>query len=233
MWILDEAIDNRTENWKTARHFVPLLWNGDARTALVQRLGEPEGTTGSNVKLELFWKGVRDYRAKTRENKEDLVPKCEKAYKKRFGKLRGDILEFIRKSGYEGNRGSFRGLNTFNYDVSEPEKLYNNLENTEIDIVLETPNSLFIGEAKGEMGLGTGGKNVLVHQLVRQYVTARILLDVMGKEKEVVPFLVVPDADEAKKTGQVRFMMEHKEKWLKKENVLTWGYIESLQPSTS
>ena len=232
MWILDEAIKNRTENWKTARHFVPLLWNGDARAALVQRLGEPGGTTGSHVKLELFWKGVRDYRAMTGEKRNTLVPKCEKAYKKQFGKLRADIREFIRKSGYEGNRGSFRKLDSLNYNVSEPEKLYNNLENTEIDIVLETPNSLFIGEAKGEMGLGTGGKNVLVHQLVRQYVTARILLDVMGKEKEVIPFLVVPNADEARKTGQVRFMMKHEEEWLKEKNVLTWCDIRALQPRT-
>ena len=69
----------------------------------------------------------------------------------------------------------------------------------------------------------------MVHQLIRQYVMARILIRVMGSEKGVVPFLVVADADHTKRTGQVRFMAEQV-KWLKPKNVLTWGDIRRLQP---
>ena len=117
-----------------------------------------------------------------------------------------------------------------NYDLKKQpgeKRLYDNLFNTEIDIVLETPNSLFIGEAKREAGLGTNGEYVLVHQLIRQFVMASILVHVMGSEKEVVPFLVVADADYTRKTGQVQFMIC--QELLKKENVLTWGYIDRLR----
>ena len=66
-------------------------------------------------------------------------------------------------------------------------KLYNNLRETEIDVVLETPKYLFIGEAKGETDLRGNGYRVLVHQLIRQYVMARILVDRLESGKEVVP----------------------------------------------
>ena len=67
-----------------------------------------------------------------------------------------------------------------NYDVSTKDRmanLGNNLVNTEIDIVLQSPNHLFIGEAKHEMTFGANGRLVLVHQLIRQYVMAKILMD--------------------------------------------------------
>ena len=69
-----------------------------------------------------------------------------------------------------------------------------------IDIVLETTNRLFIGEAKLESALGSDSDHVLVHQLIRQYVMAHILLDVLVNRavydsREVVPFVVVEDAD--------------------------------------
>ena len=97
--------------------------------------------------------------------------------------------------------------------------------------MLETPGHLFIGEAKGEAGLGANGDYVLVRQLIRQYVMARILLKLKECDKEVVPFLVVQDDRRGSvlNTGQVRFMAKCK-KWLKKGNVLTWGDIRSLQP---
>ena len=61
MKILGKAIENRTENWTTARHFASLLQNSYARAELAWKLGEPRDTSGSEVKLELFWKGMRDY----------------------------------------------------------------------------------------------------------------------------------------------------------------------------
>ena len=70
----------------------------------------------------------------------------------------------------------------------------------------------------------------MVHQLIRQYVTAKILLRVMGTEKNVIPFLVVDDdkRESVLNTGQVRFMIQNN--WLKAENVLTWDYFKRLHP---
>ena len=46
----------------------------------------------------------------------------------------------------------------------------NSLLGTEVDVVLETPKHLFIGEVKHESTFEADGKLVLVHQLMRQYV---------------------------------------------------------------
>ena len=84
------------------------------------------------------------------------------------------------------NNRQFAKLQCFNYDPS-PEgakkKLFDNILNTEIDIVLETPTHLFIGEAKHEMGFGADANLVLVHQLIRQYVVATILLKLLDCNK--------------------------------------------------
>ena len=62
-------------------------------------------------------------------------------------------------------------------------RLVNNLKNTEVDIVLETHDRIFIGEAKCESDLGADSELVLVHQLIRQYVATRILIHLTGYEK--------------------------------------------------
>ena len=147
-----------------------------------------------------------------------------------FHNLRGRIEEFN-----DENPSRIR-MKAKNYDVSDSDReciLVQNFLNTEIDIVLETPNNLFVGEAKGEAALGATGKYVLVHQLIREYVTASILLDLVGKDKKVVPFLVVDEKRHSSvmRHGQVKFMIG--QGWLEKENVLTWGKIESLQPRYS
>ena len=221
------GINNRTENWKTARHFAPLLLNRYARTEVARKLGEDASTLRADVGLELFWKGLRDYVDKVGKS-DALRTKCAETYKKLFSPLRSDIEKF--NEGPPRNR--LRPLNDSNYDLSKEtgEKgLWANLYNTEIDIVLETPGHLFIGEAKEEAGLGTDGNYVLVHQLIRQYVTARILLRLKECDKEVVPFLVVEDGrrDRVLNTGQVGFMIDRK--WLRKKHVLTWGCIEGLR----
>lgn len=61
-------------------------------------------------------------------------------------------------------------------------------QNPEIYIVLETPNHLFIGKAKDEMDCHSDGKRILVHQLIRQYVIAHILLTLRKYEKELALF---------------------------------------------
>ncbi len=232
------GINNRTENWKTAYEFAPFFRDGNACAKLARTLDESDSPTGNEVKIELFWKGMRDYVDKEWKGKEGVLkPKCVKAYRteERFRNLRDKILKFKGN----GPKNPLQVPNPWNYEPTKldaetgqtpEEALFNNLRNTEIDVVLETPNRLFIGEAKGEAALGTNGDYVLVHQLVRQYVMATILLNVMRIKKGVVPFLVVEGDKLAGmlNTGQVQFMIS--QKWLKKENVLTWGDIRSLQP---
>ena len=55
------GIKNRTENWTTAKNFVPLFKDGALRKDFVVRLGEPKGTPPEDIRLELFWYGMRDY----------------------------------------------------------------------------------------------------------------------------------------------------------------------------
>ena len=231
------GINNRTENWKTARHFAPLLLDGCARVELARKLGEDPGTSRADVDLELFWKGMRDYVDKVgKSEKDDLNRKCAKAYleKDMFSSLRDDIMNFSKQPTDQDSRGGLLEPKEQNYAVSNPDSkkgLWDNLYNTEIDIVLETPSRLFIGEAKGEEALGARGRYVLVHQLIRQYVTANILLHVMEIRKKIVPFMVVDEDKRGRvlKQGQVRFMIDCKG-WLEEKNVLTWGDIRSLQP---
>lgn len=217
------GITNRTENWKTARHFVPLCKDGDALLALVQRLGEPEGLLPSEVGIELFWKGVRDYlhehNSGSEHDPEDWARRYECLFpnlsQRCFGRLHGrenyDRKQWTRPEAWE-------------------KKLFENLRNTEVDVVIETPNSLFIGEAKHKMGFGADRRLVLVHQLIRQYVTASVLADKLkceGQgERKIVPFVVVDDVKRSRRFEQVRFMC--RQGWLRKENVLGWKEVKDL-----
>ena len=107
-------------------------------------------------------------------------------------------------------------------------KLYDNLPNTEIDIVLETPEYLFIGEAKDESGFGADGNLILVHQLIRQYVMAKILANgCLKRNITVVPFIVGEDIEDLKRTAQVQFMKKHYN--LKHKNILSWNFINDLE----
>ncbi len=161
----------------------------------------------------------------------DLADNFAQSYVKSFCNLREEIKEF----------NGFRNLKDWNYDASKKypttasDKLSDNLCNTEIDIVLETPRRLFIGEAKGESDLGAGSQHVLVHQLIRQYVMAKTLIDLIpeARNKRVVPF-VVGDSDKLaslKNTIQVKFML--KQGWLKRTNILSWNDIERLGHPTA
>ena len=215
------GIENRTENWKTAKYIIPLSHNDDARVNLARMLGESEETRSEDVRIELFWKGMRDHfnmvGRKVRGDASDSHDLAE-FYDSLFPDLRQEI----------DTSNLFAQLKDGNYDVSGEdgvEKLRNNVCNTEIDIVIETPNTLFIGEAKGESRLGADGKLVLVHQLIRQYVTAKILIDFLGCDKEVIPFIVADDVAGVKRTHQVKFMI--RQGWLKEDNILSWDDIPS------
>lgn len=130
------GIENRTENWKTVQHFQEL--SDTAKICLAQKIGEPKDVPARDIKIELFWKGVRDYAyAHAAEVKPDRVAEI---YNNQFANLRQQICDFRE----------FNPLKGHNYMASREtqDALYRNLQNTEIDIVLETPGHLFIGEAK-------------------------------------------------------------------------------------
>ena len=218
------GIENRTENWKTAKYFSPLVKNEDARLRLVERLlGEPPGCSAGEIRIELFWRGMRDYLHKARKEEKD--PEAfARSYRDLFPDLRSRVEEFTKRASRR-----FRKLKDWNYDVSEPgwiENLGNNLVNTEIDIVVDSPRHLFIGEAKHAMSFHASSALVLTHQLIRQYVMARLLLDRLGCEKAVVPFVVGDDSDKMRKPNQVKFMIW--KGWLDERNVLEWDDISSL-----
>ncbi len=229
------GIRNRTENWKTAESFAPFFECDSARTRLANRLLQPleksHKVQPCTVKIELFWYGMRDYmKLRDFENMQELTPLClTERYNYRFRTLG----ERIR--GAEDLNLRFSNDQNYNPEI-QPESLHDNLRNTEIDIVLETPKYLFIGEAKHQSDLGTNGELVLVHQLIRQYVMAKILVDLCEpydcRKKEVIPFIVADKSKRMKSKHQVRFMRDH-ECWLHEKNILSWNCIDKIAESTS
>ena len=213
------GIENRTENWKTALHFSPLFGGNGVR--LIERLGESPKPRPDDVKLELFWKGMRDFLYQEGTKKESARDELVDIYTRLSPGLRRDVENF----------GDFQDLRAHNYDVSTDERtinIVNNFANTEIDVVLETPKYLFIGEAKHEVSFGANSDHVLVHQLIRQYVMATILIEFTGKNKKVIPFVICDKVDSTMNTTQVRFMINRG--WLKENNVLGW---DEVNPSAS
>ena len=230
------GITNRSENWKTAETFAPFFKDGGARTRLVSHLLQPFGEAnqarGSAIKIELFWYGMRDYIHQTAKDHRIDAEAIAASYEK--PDLFQGLRESIQSFRAEAFPYKFWPLQPGNYNVSKEnwQELYSNTQ-AEIDIVLETPNHLFIGEAKHEEdGFETYGSAVLVHQLVREYVIAKVLVDLLPGNRQVVPF-VVGDSDKLaslQNTVQVKFMM--RQGWLRKENVLSWDCIEKLAAST-
>ncbi len=214
------GIENRTENWKTAEYFAPFFTDQTARLRLADRLGASKSTPLSEVKIELFWKGMRDHLHQCQEkprNNQRFFPTFSELYVTLFP----DLRERISKFDPSGNK--LRLPKQLNY---EPEKavdvLGNNLVNTEIDVVLETPTHLLIGEAKHKARLGTDGDDVLVHQLIRQYVMAWMLVVLRDQNRKVVPFVVGGNAEQS----QVKFMIG--QKWMPEENVISWKDIKRI-----
>ena len=231
------GIDNRTENWKTAQTFAPFIGNDFAAKLLAERLleGRPLDPE-EEVSLELFWKGGRDYwhAAKKCDKLVEPSPKLLACtYNQRFPRLRKEIEEFQRDAPK-----AFRPLLLYNYKVDNVDGGYaktlaTNFRNTEFDIVLETSEYLLIGEAKDESSFDAKSKYVLVHQLIRQYVIAEILVHLVAeaknqRPKKVVPFVVAPRGKKLEslmETAQIRFMTGYPKgrPYLKKSNILSWG----------
>lgn len=211
------GITNRTENWKTARYFSPFFTNQSARTRLAERLLPSASSPPSEVKLELYWKGMRDYLHEHKKKDDGQV--FSDLYQRLFPDLRSKVC----------STDGLRCPDCKNYDSSTGDggELRNNLVNTEIDIVLESKTHLFIGEAKHESRFGADGNLVLVHQLIRQYVMARILVELQGADdKELVPFVVWDKPQRGQDPYQLKFMI--KQGWLDNRNILSWAEVKKL-----
>lgn len=221
------GVTNRTENWKTARHFAPLFGANSVRLArrlLAHDEGERVKLRPGDVRLELFWYGMRDHLHgrpdQVREQEEQLAD----SYLGQFGEVRQQVEKFVEA-------GKLKDLTENNYRASSDDqkrRLRNNLRNTEIDIALESPSHLFIGEAKHESDFSGNSEYILPHQLTRQYVMASILTHVSGRDRTVVPFVVGDSRADLLKQSQVQFMLAPERKWLREENVLEWSDIEAL-----
>lgn len=212
------GIDNRTENWRTAWALSPLVENHRARSSLVKRLVDPNEQCGESIEFELFWKGVRDYVHEHQDRSEAHAARFLALYRDRFPLLRQQV---------EGS-GVFQSLKAHNYLAEDEckEKLYNNLRNTEVDIVLQTATHLCIGEAKLTQRFGANSTHVLVHQLIRQYVMAKILVELTGCKRKIVPFVVGDCREGLMKDGQVQFMI--KAEYLHSRNVLSWSDLSKI-----
>ena len=220
-------IKNRTENWKTACRFFPLFRDKDARLRLAKRLGESGDTKPDQVHFEMFWYGMRDYLKVKRGPNKQYFPDLARRYENLFPDLRKKVEGFIDPRRFHLK------LKDHHYSPSGKEGatlLGNNLIYTEIDVVLETPSNLFIGEAKDESGFDAKSRYVLVHQLIREFVMANILVKQRVSEgcvpkKTVIPF-VVRNELKGREQAQVEFMV--KQDWLPKGNILGWEDIENL-----
>ncbi len=222
------GIENRTENWMAAHKFAPLFDNPKTCLDFANRLTGANEQDSGLARIELFWKGMRDF-LHSEEGKHITDSELSRIYGCLFPDLRCRVQEY---SNGEQSGDGFRSLQDVNYVVSTKEsktKLFNNLRNTEIDIVIETPDYLLIGEAKHETDFHANGSLVLVHQLIRQYVMVRILLRCLGRdEKRVVLFVVGDCAEKLKRKHQVKFMIQ--QRWLKKSNVIEWRDIGNFHP---
>lgn len=214
-------IQNRTENWCTASVLSPLIEQPSARTLLASHLVGSSEHCSDSVEFELFWKGMRDYVHEHRgykQNRGDYENRFLECFRRRFPSLRREVEDI----------GRFRSLKCHNYvaDENSKGKLYDNLCNTEVDIVLQTRQHLCIGEARSEAAFGGDSKHILVHQLIRQYVMATILVELTGGGKTVVPFVVGDCREDLMRKQQVKFMIECG--YLRESNVLSWTDLSEI-----
>ncbi|MBL7119223.1 MAG: hypothetical protein ISS53_00905 [Dehalococcoidia bacterium] len=195
-------------------------------------IGNAKGTQLSfhhdEVQLELYWKGFRDYCKAKGIKKTNTAFAEETAYRYQglFPHMRERIEEYNSRGRAERHKLNLFKPHNYVCNQESSRQLYNNLFNTEIDIVMSTPGYLLIGEAKHEETFGADSQHVLVHQLVRQYVMASILVNTIGDncrneaKKEIIPFVVCDCPSKTTKTAQVQFL--HYMKWLCLKNVIPW-----------
>ena len=217
------GIKNRTENWRTVSVLSPLVEKPGARISLASHLiGSRERLGEEKMIFELFWSGMRDYMDQCKHRRDSdkgyHVDQVFDYYRDCFHDLRQEIKCFHE----------FKDLKAHNYVAKDEckQQLYKNLYYTEVDVVLQTQNHLCIGEAKCGQTLRADSNHILVHQFIRQYVMARVLVELTGSKKRVVPFVVGDSRDKLMKTAQIKFMI--KMNYLSERNVLSWKKLSEI-----
>ena len=235
------GISNRTENWKTVQYYLRL--REDACGGLCGFAKDVIKAAGSgdvlikpdDVSVELFWKGFRDFVCDKSEGElRDIKKKAVGIYTEVFHGLRCEVKA---RTGIGVNGVKFRDLEDFNYEVkgeddtsskAVEDNFFNNLRNTEIDMVIHAKDDkechyLLIGEAKYTQTFNADSKLVLVHQLIRQYVTATVLVKLCKGEysnTKIIPFVLCDNMKSTKKSAQVQFMIENQ--YMSSEKVRGW-----------
>ena len=226
------GISNRTENWKTAETLAPLITyqkQNHLATLIIDKVETNHPPFGSNeVVMQFFWKGFRDHwnQRSSSSGKEAMINETAATYNRLFPHLRNEIIEY----NVQAPHNKQLRLNETNYIWSESntdskKSLFENLANTEIDVVIESPGFLLIGEVKDEQTFGAASKHILTHQLMRQYVMASILLDMRGKREDykLIPFVI---GNNAKATAQVACMRHLG--YLSEANIITWKELKGF-----
>ncbi|NLW91363.1 MAG: hypothetical protein GXY34_07155 [Syntrophomonadaceae bacterium] len=214
------GIRNRTENWKTAQTFLKLMYEGKLNSFL--GLLVKDIISEDEIKMELFWKGVRDYRYQEGISL-DFKERFTEAYIEHFGDLKSRLRDKTVKRVY--------GLTDKNYDTTyiNDSNFLTNIQNQEIDIVLETDHHFFIGEAKYEVNnFNYNSQCFLSHQLLRQYITTKILLHDKKINKEIIQFVVCDGSivENMKNNYQVRFLKKYYD--FDTERIVSWDAIAKL-----
>ena len=105
------GITNRTENWTTARYFAPFFEDEKARLRLAKKLGAPENTKAEDVRIELFWKGIRDWVHCNGGSMSLTKDFLECTYENGFGILHSDLTAYVQRAGYSQTLKEPQGWN--------------------------------------------------------------------------------------------------------------------------
>lgn len=223
------GIKNRTENWETAKTLGPLITYQKQNHLANLIIGANHSSFNSNeVVMQFFWKGFRDHwnEKSLQCSKDDMINETAVVYNRLFPDLRNRIKAYNKDKRVSRNK-RLRLTETnyvcLNSDIQSKKRLFANVANTEIDVVLEAPGFLLIGEVKAEQTFGAASKHILAHQLIRQYVMASIVLEMREECKafKLIPFII---GDNTKKTTQVACMRYLG--YLPEANIITWEELK-------
>ncbi len=233
------GIPNRTENWKTAKTLSICIAKKRQHLVaarIIENAGfQARAFKSSDTVIELFWKGFRDYcKANDKDsNSSEFIKETSERYRQLFPDLLWKVQQYNR--GAPRNR-SLRINPANNYacahDTESTRTLFDNLRNTEVDIALSAPGFLLVGEAKSEEAFGADSNHILPHQLLRQYVMARVLLETKRfADIRVIPFIVGENREQILKCVQVKLL--HALGYLNLANVMSWDELSETIPENA
>jgi hypothetical protein len=208
-------IINRAENNLTAKVFVTLFNSLRPAGTLLRALELEEGKC-NQVKMELFWKGFRDYAIGDSQ--------CRQKFYREYMRIIPGIRAAVKSTRLK-MRGTF-------YTGDDRDKLFNELRNTEVDVALFTDNKIYLGEAKRKEKLGSNGRNILAHQFLRQRVMVEVWKALNNDKRDLVSFIIC----DRTKMKSIRRMEQVKALQFfdgRRPSVISWqDVLENIQQSS-